>query len=216
MAQPLLEPVAAGQTRFRMQGLSPDARGIAVGREVLVTFPTLDWLVSFLGAYSDEASLDDLLPTMTLEHARRRQGGHALLLRCAAGDGYAVDRLGRLAGATRGQLYTGGGAVFVRWRQRDAPFGYDLVSSLTAGPEEVLVVDLDHVAGYTTVDRMDPVELIQRLQLRRVPLPLAGVSSDPEQGSGPGAGLPRSGPACAPAPVAARVPVCRLLRPTRR
>lgn len=181
MAQPLLEPVAAGQTRFRMQGLSPDARGIAVGREVLVTFPTLDWLVSFLGAYSDEASLDDLLPTMTLEHARRRQGGHALLLRCAAGDGYAVDRLGRLAGATRGQLYTGGGAVFVRWRQRDAPFGYDLVSSLTAGPEEVLVVDLDHVAGYTTVDRMDPVELIQRLQLRRVPLPLAGVSSDPER-----------------------------------
>ena len=34
-------------------------------------FPSIDWLVSFLGAYSDEASLDDLLPTMTLEHARR-------------------------------------------------------------------------------------------------------------------------------------------------
>lgn len=180
MSQPLLEPVAAGQTRFRMQGLTTDARGIAVGREVLVTFPTVDWLVSFLGAYSDEASLDDLLPTMTLEHARRREGGHSLLLRCAAGDGYAVDRLGRLAGATRGQLYTGGGAVFIRWRQRDAPFGYDLVAPLAPEGEEVLVVDLDYAAAYTTVDRMDPVELIQRLQLRRVPLPLAGVAADPE------------------------------------
>lgn len=181
MAQPLLEPVAAGQTRFRMQGLSPDARGIAVGREVLVSFPTIDWLVAFLGAYSDEASLDDLLPTMTLEHAQRSEGGHALLLRCAAGDGYAVDRLGRLAGATRGQLYTGSGSVFVRWRQREAPFGYDLVATLSAGPDEVLVVDLDHASAHRTVDRMDPVELIQRLQLRRVPLPLMGVSSDPER-----------------------------------
>lgn len=181
MAQPLLEPVAAGQTRFRMQGLSPDARGIAVGREVLVTFPSLDWLVAFLGAYSDEASLDDLLPTMTLEHARRREGGHAILLRAAAGDGYAVDRLGRLAGATRGQLLTGGGSVFVRWRGREAPFGYDLVSPMAAGAEEVLVVDLDYATTYTTVDRMDPVELIGRLQLRRVPLPLQGVSGDPER-----------------------------------
>ena len=94
MAQSLLEPVAAGQTRFRMQGLQPDARGIAIGRELLVTFPSIDWLVSFLGAYSDEASLDDLLPTMTLEHARRDGGGHALLLRCAASDGYAVRSAG--------------------------------------------------------------------------------------------------------------------------
>lgn len=181
MATPLLEPVAAGQTRFRMQGLSPDARGIAVGREVLALFPTIDWLVAFLGAYSDEASLDDLLPTMTLEHARRREGGHAILLRAAAADGYAVDRLGRLCGATRGQLFTGSGSVFVRWRGREAPFGYDLVSPLAAGPDEVLVVELDHAAAYVTVDRMDPVELIQRLQLRRVPLPLQGVSSDPER-----------------------------------
>ena len=58
VAQTLLEPVAAGQTRFRMQGLTPDARGIAVGRELLMAFPSIDWLVSFLGAYSDEASLD--------------------------------------------------------------------------------------------------------------------------------------------------------------
>lgn len=180
MVQPLLEPVAAGQTRFRMQGLTPDGRGIAVGRELLVVFPTIDWLVAFLGAYSDEASLDDLVPTMTLEHARRQGGGHAILLRCAAGDGYAVDRLSRLCGATRGQLYTGVGSVFVQWRQRDAPFGYDLAAPLAAPADEVLVVDLEVSASYKTVDRMDPVELIQRLQLRPVPLPLGGIATDPE------------------------------------
>ena len=35
MAQSLLEPVAAGQTRFRLHGLFVDARGVAVGREIL-------------------------------------------------------------------------------------------------------------------------------------------------------------------------------------
>ncbi len=182
MAGPLLEPVAAGQTRFRMQGLSPDARGIAVGRELLIVFPTLERLVAFLGAYSDEASLDDLVPTMTLEHAQRHGGGHAIVLRCGAGDGYAVDRLGRLSTATRGRLYTGGGSMFVRWREREAPFGYDLVAPLTlpAGADEVTVVELDSATTYATIDRMDPLDLIQRLQLRQVPLPLGGIGSDPE------------------------------------
>lgn len=180
MSQTLLEPVAAGQTRFRMQGLAPDARGIAIGREVLVVLPSLDALVAFLGAYSDEASLDDLLPTMTLEHARRQGGGHAVLVRCSSGDGYAVDRLARLAQATRGQLYTGVGNTFVRWRERDAPFGYDLATPTTSGRDEVVVVDVDYAATYQTTHRMDPVELIQRLQLRPVPIAAGGISRDPD------------------------------------
>jgi hypothetical protein len=176
----LLEPVVAGQTRFKMQGLQPDARGIAIGRELLLVFPSLDWLVSFLGAYSDEATLDDLLPTMTIEQAQREGGGHGMLLRCAAGDGYVVERLARLATATRANLYTGTGAVFIRWRDRDAPFGYDLLNPIAPGEEEVAVVDPEYVAQYKTVSRIDPVELIQRLQLRPTPLPLGGISSDPE------------------------------------
>jgi hypothetical protein len=180
MPSALLEPVAAGQTRFRMQGLAPDPRGIAIGREVLVVLPSLDALVAFLGAYSDEASLDDLLPTMTLEHARRQGGGHAVLVRCSSGDGYSVDRLARLAQATRGQLYTGVGNTFVRWRERDAPFGYDLAAPLQSGRDEVTVVDVDYAASYQTTHRMDPVELIQRLQLRPVPVTAGGISRDPD------------------------------------
>jgi hypothetical protein len=209
VAQSILEPVAAGQTRFRMQGLSPDPRGIAVGREALIVFESLDRCVSFLGAYGLEASLDDLLPSTTLERARRTGGGSALLLRCEASEGYGLDRLARLAGAARSQLYVGSGSVFVRARESVAPFGYDLAvpvaellmhvghgggsssgaqgadsngSSRAAGlgADEVLVVDREFVARYRSEDRVDPIDLIQRLQLRPVALPLQGIASDPE------------------------------------
>jgi hypothetical protein len=195
VAQSILEPVAAGQTRFRMQGLSPDPRGIAVGREALIVFESLDRCVSFLGAYGLEASLDDLLPSTTLERAKRTGGGSALLLRCEASDGYGLDRLARLAGAARSQLYAGAGSVFVRTRESAAPFGYDLavpVAELLAsggsstgngiglGADEVLVVDREFVARYRSEDRIDPVDLIQRLQLRSVALPLQGIATDPE------------------------------------
>src|SRR5262245_5736490 len=139
-----------------MQGLVPDARGIAIGRELLAVLPSIDWTVAFLGAYSDEASLDDLIPTMTIEHARRDSGGGAILVRCASGDGYAADRVARLAAAARGQLYTGAGSTFVRWRDREAPFGYDLVAPVPHGPDEVVIVDLEYSARYVAQHRMDP------------------------------------------------------------
>jgi hypothetical protein len=194
VAQSILEPVAAGQTRFRMQGLSPDPRGIAVGREALIVFESLDRCVSFLGAYGLEASLDDLLPSTTLERARRTGGGSALLLRCEASEGYGLDRLARLAGAARSQLYAGAGSVFVRARESAAPFGYDLAvpvaellarngsgsGSVGLGSDEVLVVDREFCARYRSESRIDPIDLIQRLQLRAVALPLQGIGSDPE------------------------------------
>lgn len=190
MASTLLEPIAAGQTRFHMQGLAPDGRGIAVGRETLLVFPSLDRLVAFLGAYSEECSLDDLIPSLTVERARRDGGGQALLLRCNGGDSYALDRLGRMSTAVHGQLFTGSGTVFVRYRDRLAPFGYDLAGPGAGRPatrgadpigaDEVLVVDHDYQARYRASDRLDPVELIQRLQLRPVPLPPGGLADSPD------------------------------------
>ncbi len=178
--QTLLEPVAAGQTRFRLQGLAPDGRGIAIGRELLLVFPAIDRLVAFLGAFSEESSLDDLMPTMTIERAARDGGGNALLLRCVAGDGYAVDRIARLAGATGGQLYSGAAATFVRYREREAPFGYDLAEAVVLPAGDVVAVDLTYATGYSIVDRLDPFDLVQRLSLRPQPIPLAGIAADPD------------------------------------
>ena len=184
MAQGLLEAVAAGQTRFRLQGITPDGRGIAVGREALLTFDTLDRLVAFLGAYSEEANLDDLMPSVTLERVERQGGGQLFALRCRARDGYAIDRLARLTGAVRGRVYVGGGSVFIRARERSAPFGYDLALSLgelrKGTHADILVIDLDFSSAYTVVERLDPVELIQRLALRPEALPRGGIGGDPE------------------------------------
>ncbi len=178
----LLEPIAAGQTRFRLQGLAPDGRGIAVGRETLMIFPSLDRLVGFLGAYSEEGSLDELIQSLTLERARRSTGSQALLLRCAGSDSYQLDRLGRLCAAVQGQVFTGSGTTFVRGRDRIGPFGYDLAVAVAGGlgPDALAVVDHDHQVQYTSIARLDPVELIQRLELRALPLPAGGLAESPD------------------------------------
>jgi hypothetical protein len=92
MASTLLEPIAAGQTRFHMQGLAPDGRGIAVGRETLLMFPSLDRLVAFLGAYSEECSLDDLIPSLTIERARRDAAARRCCCAAPGATRYALDR----------------------------------------------------------------------------------------------------------------------------
>lgn len=185
MAAVLLEPVAAGQVRFRLPGLSADARGIAVGREALLVFDTLDALVAFLAAYSDEASLDTLFAAMSIDRVRRDGGGTALILRAAGNDGYVLDRLVRLAQVARGRVYTGNRSLFVSFRERAAPFGYDLaVSASELGlddPQDVLVVERDHVTRYHPEEWIDPVDLLLRLGVRQVPLPSRGVGHGAEE-----------------------------------
>ncbi len=155
-----------------------------MGREALLVFESLDRLVGFLGAYSREANLDDLVPTLTLERARRTGGGQTFLLRCQAVDGYALDRLMRLAKVTQSPVYAGSGAFFIQTRDRRAPFGYDLEVSSSeidrADDVDVLVVEFEFSMGFSIIEGIDPVELILQLALRPVPLPRGGVAEDPE------------------------------------
>ncbi len=184
MSSTLLDAVTAGQTRFRLPGLTSDGRGIAHGREALIVVESLDRVVAFLGAYSEEASLDDLVPSLTIERAGREGGGQAFLLRCSVSDGYQLDRYLRLASAVRGVCMTGAASIYVRGRDRTAPFGYDLAVRATelgrASPQHVVAVDRSVATQYLIRERVDPIELIQRLDLRLSPLPLGGVGEDPE------------------------------------
>lgn len=184
MALSLLEPVAAGQTRFRLHGLFVDARGVAVGREILVIFETIDRLVGFLGAYSEEMSLDDLFLSMTLETGRREGGGRAFLLRCQGGDSYAVERIRRLASVVQSSTYTGAGSIFVLPRDRKTPFGFDLANPSetlgSVGPDDVLAVSETYATRLHVVDRLDPIELVQRLSMRQHPIPGGKIGNDPD------------------------------------
>lgn len=184
MARALLQPVEARQTRFRLQGLVPDARGIATGREMLVIFDTFDRLVAFLGAYSDEASLDALMSSLTIERYRRQGGGRGFLLRCAASEGYEVDRVDRIAATVQGRVFTGAGSIFVQWRDHKAPFGYDLVVRPsefgTLATSDVLAIERNSYLRYHEAEPIDPTELILRIDLRRTPLPRGGLSAAEE------------------------------------
>ncbi|MGB1278080.1 MAG: hypothetical protein ACPG77_20205, partial [Nannocystaceae bacterium] len=46
--------------------------------------------------------------------------------------------------------------------------------------EDIVAVELDYAARYRAVERLDPVELIQRLSLRPIPMPMTGINEDPE------------------------------------
>ena len=61
-----LEHVAHGQARFMTPGVAPDPRGIVLGRYLLLVFPTLEGVVSWLRLYSHESSLDELVVTDTI------------------------------------------------------------------------------------------------------------------------------------------------------
>ncbi len=184
MAQSLLEPVAAGQTRFRLHGLFVDARGVAVGREILAIFETIDRLVGFLGAYSEEMSLDELFLSMTLETGRREGGGRAFLLRCQGGDSYAVERIRRLASVVQSVTYTGAGSIFILPRDRQTPFGFDLANPAetvgAVGPDDVVAVSETYATRLRVIDRLDPIELVQRLSMRPQPIPGDKIDNDPE------------------------------------
>jgi hypothetical protein len=76
----MLEPVSLHQSRFRAPGISADARGVALGREGAVHFPTLDGLVAWFRVLSDETSLDELLPALAIHELRGPVGALAFLL----------------------------------------------------------------------------------------------------------------------------------------
>src|SRR5262245_18848404 len=76
----MLQRVGIGQTRVNVPGLSPDSRGVVIGRQVALRFPALDRLVSFLRLWSAEQPLDDLGPSLRIVQVRAVGGTRDLVL----------------------------------------------------------------------------------------------------------------------------------------
>ena len=134
----MLERISLGQTRFSMPGVAPDARGILLGKLGVLAFPSLDGVVSWLRLYSDEDSLDDLLPGTRIVRARTALGSRAVLLTIPATSSYVLDRAARCARLAGGTTYTGTAKHFVRYRDDHSPYGYDVADLGTAQTETVL------------------------------------------------------------------------------
>ncbi|MFO0677286.1 MAG: hypothetical protein U0169_12190 [Polyangiaceae bacterium] len=126
----MLERIALHQTRLRTPGLGTDGKGIALGAKGLVLFPSIDRLVAFLGVYTQERSLEDLMASLVLSLVRSKLGTREIVLEIAAESSDRMDRVAETARAVGAFTFTGTSRHFVQYRDAKAPFGYDIQESL--------------------------------------------------------------------------------------
>ncbi|MCG8422387.1 MAG: hypothetical protein MJE77_31080 [Proteobacteria bacterium] len=166
----MLENVALGQSRFMTPGVAPDPRGVLLGRYGMLSFATLEGVVSWLRLYSAESSIDELLSGMEIHQAITPLRSREMLVRIPATSSYTLDRAGRCAKFVGGTIYTGTSKHFVKYRDDRSPYGYDAVG-IHALPHnaDIMVHGEDFTQTYHK-ERLIPFhKLLFRLSLRRVP-----------------------------------------------
>ncbi len=165
-----LEHVAQGQTRFFTPGVAPDPRGILLGRFLVMTFATLEGAVSWFRLYSSEASLDELLASLTISKCKTALGGREIIVQVPAVSSYAADRAARLCRLVGGAVYTGTAKHFVKYRDDRSPFGYDAVDIGAMPPSTDFMVHGDEFAqGYVREGELPFTKLLFRLSIRKLP-----------------------------------------------
>ncbi|MGE0785029.1 MAG: hypothetical protein AB7S26_05020 [Sandaracinaceae bacterium] len=164
----MLERAALHQTRFRTPGVTPDARGIVLGQRGLVLFASLDRLVSFLRAYGEEGSLDELLPSLTIRRVVTPLKTREVLLGCSAESSYRMDRIAAMAKLAGGLVFTGTSRHFVKYRDAASPLGYDVQELLDIGADVVLYHD-SFSQAYAYEREISFRELVLKLEPLRVP-----------------------------------------------
>ena len=166
----MLERVALHQTRFRTPGVGPDPRGVLLGQRGVVLFPSLDRLVAFLRAYSDEGSLDELVPSLRIERVTTKLRTRELLFSIDAESSYRMDRVASIAKLAGGMVFTGTQQHFVQYRDAASPLGYDIAELVpaTGADEQVLYADSFEQA-YTTERELRFRDLLLKLSPHRSP-----------------------------------------------
>jgi hypothetical protein len=113
------------QTRLNVPGVSPDARGVMLGRRGLLLFPTIERLVSFFRVYGDREAIDDLLPTLRLVQLKTPLGTREFVVSFGVSSSYQMDRCAAIAKMLGGLTFTGSTRHFVKYRDAASPLGYD-------------------------------------------------------------------------------------------
>lgn len=173
-----LERIALHQTRLRTPGLSLDPSGVALGARGLVLLPTIERLVAFLSIFTRDRSFGDLLG----EHEVGSDGGlEVLVVRSPlktrevvvvfpASSTTLLDVIADVARLAGGLTFTGTSRYYVQYRDKTAPFGYDVVDLLRV--EDGTDFALHHLTftqAYARERAIDLAELVARLEPRRDP-----------------------------------------------
>lgn len=173
-----LERIALHQTRLRTPGLALDPSGVALGARGLVLLPTVERLVAFLSIYTRDRSFADLL----VEREVGTEGGLQVAIvrsplktrECVvsfpAASTTLLDVVADVARLAGGLTFTGSGRYYVQYRDKTAPFGYDVVELLRV--EDGTDFALHHLTftqAYARERVIDLAQLVARLEPRRDP-----------------------------------------------
>ena len=164
----MLDPVALHQTRFNTPGVVPDGRGVLLGKQGALLFPSVDALVGFFRVFGEEASLDEIIPKLRIEEVRAQSGGRQFLVLFHAASSYLVDRSARIATLVGGLAFTGSGKHFVRYRDTRSPLGYD-ARQLSSDAADFLLYDLTFSLALSRVRELPFAQLVLRLSPRALP-----------------------------------------------
>jgi hypothetical protein len=141
---------------------------VVLGHKGLVLFPSLDRLVSFLRAYGEEGSIDELLPSMEIRRLITPLRTRELALILAAESSYRMDRVAGIAKLAGGLVFTGTSRHFVRYRDVASPLGYD-VQELLAQKADLIVYDESFQQTYEFEREISLYDLILKLTPYRTP-----------------------------------------------
>ena len=165
---PVIERVVLHQSRFRTPGLVPDARGVALGPLGMVLLSSPERLVSFLRATGEEGALDELLDSLRIVQVVSPLRTREMVVEVQASSSHRMDRIAAIARLLGGMVFTGSGRHFVKYRDAQAPFGYD-IGELLADPGDIALYH-DRFAQPYKVDRTLAIrDLILRLTPVQVP-----------------------------------------------
>lgn len=164
----MLEKVALHQTQYRTPGVTPDARGVLLGQRGVVLFPSVDRLVAFLRAYSDQLSLDDLIPTVEIKRLKTPLNAREIMLSIESESSYRMDSVAGIAKLAGGLIFTGTARHFVKYRDATAPLGYDVLE-LIDNPSDVILYHDTFQQEYVIERDLKLVELLFRLTPHRIP-----------------------------------------------
>jgi hypothetical protein len=171
----VLERIALHQTRLHTPGLGLDPKGVALGAKGLVLLPSIDRLIALLAVYTRERSLEDLMPSLSMQLVKSRLGTREITVEFAAESSDRMDRLADTARLVGGFTFTGTSRHFVQYRDAGAPFGYDATQLLATDAAVALYHDR-FSQTYDVDRRIDLRALLLRL------MPQVDPSTRSEQG----------------------------------
>jgi len=164
----VLERVVLNQNRFRIPGVTPDARGAVLGQKGLLLFPSVDRVVGFFRVYSEENSIDDLLGSLSIRKVRTHLDTREWVLWFNSTSSYVMDKAASIAKLLGGFAFTGTSRHYVKYRDAASPLGYDVPELIPEGGDIALYHDTFKQV-YETERELPFADLLFRLSPHRVP-----------------------------------------------